>query len=193
MRAYFASLSDYNNGHLHGVWVDLADLDETEIQDEINAMLRQSRYPNVTYKCIECDGDDADCDVCGGKGEYHSAEEWAIHDYEGMRDMGENPCLSDLVEYVRLKEEHGDAWDAYVESVGAHYATEDSFLDAYAGEADTELAWVEHWIEDAGILHGVDEILARYFDIEAYLRDMKLNGDVEFEEVDGTVYAFWNR
>jgi antirestriction protein len=203
MRAYFASLSDYNNGLLHGVWIELDGLDETEIQDEINAMLRQSRYPNVTYTCAECEGratrlvescvsDEREpCPHCAGKGTYESAEEWSIHDYDDMPDMGENPSLESLVEYVRMKDEHGDAWDAYLECVGANYATESDFQEKYAGEADTELAWVENWIEETGLLHGVDETLARYFDNEAYLRDMKAGGDISFERVDGTVYAFW--
>lgn len=194
MRAYFASLSDYNAGHLHGVWVDLDGLDETEIQDEINTMLRTSRHPNVTYKCSECDGDDdgAECDMCHGKGEYQSAEEWAVHDYDGIPSgMGEQPSLTDLVEYVQMKEEHGEAWDAYLECVGGNNASEDDFQEKYAGEADTELAWVEQWLEDSGLLHGISDNLTRYFDYEAYLRDMKHGGTVSFERVDGTIYAFW--
>jgi antirestriction protein len=192
MRAYFASLSDYNAGHLHGVWVDLEGLDETEIQDEINAMLRRSRHPNVTYTCSECDGDNTPCDLCGGKGKYESAEEWSIHNYDDMPNMGENPALSDLVEYVQMKGEHGEAWDAYLDCVGASYATESDFHEKYAGEASSEHAWVEQWIDDSGLLHGLDENLSRYFDYAAYLRDMKLGGDVSFEHIDGTVYAFWS-
>jgi len=195
MRVYFASLSDYNNGRLHGVWVDLEGLDETEIQDEINAMLRTSRYPNVVHKCSECNGGGTSCGVCGvcgGKGEYHGAEEWAIHEYENMQDMGENPSLSDLVEYARLKDEHGDAWDAYVECVGKQYATEDDFQEKYAGEADSERDWVEQWIDDSGMLEGVSDSLTRYFDYDAYLRDMRMGGELSFERINGTVYAFWN-
>nr|WP_255349642.1 glycoside hydrolase family protein [Luteibacter sp. 9135] len=36
------------------------------------------------------------------------------------------------------------------------------------------------------------ENLRSYFDAEAYLRDMKLGGDVSLVEFDGTVYAFWS-
>jgi hypothetical protein len=38
----------------------------------------------------------------------------------------------------------------------------------------------------------VPEKLRSYFDAEEYLRDMKLGGDVSFECIDGTHYAFWN-
>lgn len=205
-RIYVRSLSDYNNGHLHGDWIDLEGLDEIEVQDAINVILRGSRYPNVTYTCHTCDGDSAvraavelarkgthtpHCD-CNGTGVIPSAEEWAIHDYEDMTDMGENPSIAELVETARLLEEHGDAWRAYVEHVGSHYATESGFEDAQAGSADSELAWVENFLEETGVLGEMPENLRNYFDTEAYLRDMKLGGDVGFEEVDGTVYAFWN-
>lgn len=43
-----------------------------------------------------------------------------------------------------------------------------------------------------GTLGAIPENLRSYFDTESYLRDMKLGGDVCFEEIDGTVYAFWN-
>lgn len=202
-RIYVRSLSDYNNGHLHGDWIDLEGLDEIEVQDAINAILRTSRYPNVRYTCAECNGigtrlvascvssEREPCPHCDG-GTYASAEEWAIHDYEDMTDMGENPSIAELVETARLLEEHGDAWRAYVEHVGSHYATESGFEDAQAGEARSELEWVERYLEDSGTLSGIPENLRNYFDAEAFLRDMKRGGDVAFEELDGTVYAFWN-
>ncbi len=56
-RIYVASLSDYNNGHLHGCWIRAAQ-DPDLIYDEIHQMLATSPSPQ--------------------------AEEWAIHDYEGF-------------------------------------------------------------------------------------------------------------
>lgn len=52
---YVASLADYNNGVLHGKWIDAA-REPWEIQADINDILDSSREPG--------------------------AEEWAIHDYE---------------------------------------------------------------------------------------------------------------
>jgi len=54
---YVADLSAYNNGILHGIWINALD-EVDEIQDQINAMLEKSPE------------------------EY--AEEYAIHDYEGF-------------------------------------------------------------------------------------------------------------
>lgn len=54
-KIYVASLSDYNTGRLHGIWID-ADQDIEAIHFEVQAMLGASREPGV--------------------------EEWAIHDFE---------------------------------------------------------------------------------------------------------------
>ena len=56
-RIYAACLAAYNNGHLHGRWID-ATQDPEAIQAEISEMLGKSPIPLT--------------------------EEWAIHDYEGF-------------------------------------------------------------------------------------------------------------
>ncbi len=56
-RIYVASLAAYNNGELHGAWID-ATLSEVDVMHQIHRMLRRSPI--------------------------HPAEEWAIHDYEGF-------------------------------------------------------------------------------------------------------------
>jgi antirestriction protein len=206
-RIYVASLADYNNGLLHGEWIDLDGKDADDVQGEIAAMLRASKCPNVTVECPRCDGDGEviehypephiimrgfGCPDCAGSGEVPSAEEWSIHDYDDCPDMGENPSIDDLLEQVRQLDEHGDAWTAYVECVGSQYATESGFEDARAGEGNSELDWLYGFIDDTGLLSEMPENLRSYFDHEAYLRDMKGGGDVCFEHVNGTVYAFWN-
>lgn len=62
---YVASLTDYNNGILHGRWID-ALLSPAEIHRQIHEMLAGS--PTTTRT-----------------GE--PAEEWAIHDHEGFGDV----------------------------------------------------------------------------------------------------------
>ena len=59
-RIYVACLAAYNNGYLHGAWID-ADQDVDEIRDEIAAMLARSPIEH--------------------------AEEYAIHDYEGFEGV----------------------------------------------------------------------------------------------------------
>ena len=52
---YVACLAAYNNGKLHGVWIDATD-DSDDIQEKVNETLESSPE--------------------------EGAEEWAIHDYE---------------------------------------------------------------------------------------------------------------
>lgn len=59
-RVYVASLSDYNNGRIHGVWVNACQ-DPKAILDAIKDMLAKSPEPD--------------------------AEEWAVHDFEGFRSI----------------------------------------------------------------------------------------------------------
>ncbi len=200
MRLYVASLSDYNNGHLHGVWIDLdSSTDRAEIDEAIREMLRGSRFPNIKVPCEDCNGtgqcgESQTCSNCDGSGEVPSAEEWAVHDYEGIpAAFGEYPDLDDLLEFVQGVEDHGDAFRAFVEDQGVHEFIHADFQDKYAGEADSESDWIEQYLDDCGILDEVPENLRCYFDAQAYLRDMKLSGDIDFVDFDGTTYAFWNR
>ena len=43
IRIYVACLAAYNNGKLHGVWIDATD-DIDDIQDQINDMLGSGQY-----------------------------------------------------------------------------------------------------------------------------------------------------
>ena len=107
-RLYVACLASYNNGVLHGRWVDVGQ-DAEAIQTEIAVILRESQFPNVKVDCPECDG--AGCDECGDTGKVASAEEWAIHDYEGFGEihLSENPDLDKVAELAAAIEEIGRA------------------------------------------------------------------------------------
>jgi len=68
--------------------------------------------------------------------------------------------------------EHSEAWAAFVDNIGEEYATLDNFEEAYAGEWDSEDEYVEQLVDDLGILDGKDPTIARYFDYEAFTRDL---------------------
>lgn len=135
-RIYVACLASYNNGVLHGRWIDASDDVET-MQAEVSAMLRESRFPNVTVPDYEAaaraagwdmvahsgmfagpvgsdvrlaDYDDWE-ELCTAQGieplQVPSAEEWAIHDSEYLPDsFGEYPGLEKIAAYVALLDEH---------------------------------------------------------------------------------------
>lgn len=169
MKMYAACLASYNNGTLHGEWFDLEDFDD---KDELLAAIgAQVLLTSPTP----------------------GAEEWAAHDWdgEGLSQFGEYPDLDAVLEHVRLMAEHGDAWVAYVETVGSHWATEEDFHEAYRGEFDSPEDWARDFLESTGGLESIPESLRGYFDFEAYARDAAC-GDMTFTHYAGTVYAFSN-
>ncbi|MFD8088998.1 antirestriction protein ArdA [Streptomyces malaysiensis] len=97
---YVASLTDYNDGELHGTWVD-ADQDADSIMEDVQAMLATSptarRYGTV-------------------------AEEWAIHDYEdfGGVEVSEWATFEWVAELAELLKSRPAALVAYF--LGEGYA-----------------------------------------------------------------------
>ena len=106
-KIYVASLSDYNNGTLHGAWIELDGKDASEVSEEITAMLETS--PSAK--------------AYGTK-----AEEYAIHDHEGFGSVavGEYDPIDKLVEKAEFIVEHGEdvaAVAVHVHAIGMHPVT----------------------------------------------------------------------
>jgi len=163
-RVYVACLASYNAGELHGEWIDATDADE--MHEAIAEMLKESPTP--------------------------SAEEWAIHDYEGFGPIkiGEYEAIEDVAELAALIEEHGEAYAAYADNVGVDHATEAGFQEAYSGEWDSEKAYAENLFDEL-YAYDVPEHLRRYIDYEAFARDLFM-GDCYSIESDSGVYVFQN-
>lgn len=198
-RIYVASLSDYNAGHLHGCWIDdLNRKDAANVQDEVNAMLRESKYPNVEVPCPEIGSTFPPCPVCKGTGKVPSAEEWAIHDHEGFGriDVGESDSFERLVQLAELLDEHGGAFEAWYEMMdGSSYLVDEmgeKFLEAYAGTFDSTTAWAEDYIANTGFLDGASDLLKRYFDYDQFAHDAAVGGDIYTEHTNKGVVVFWN-
>lgn len=148
---YVASLADYNAGSSHGTWISLNDCsDVEELQETIGTLLKYSPE---------------------GKRTGTPAEEWAIHDYEGLPNMGENTGLDDIWFTYKAIEEHGEAWIEYAEHVGVRYATLDGFEEAYQGEYRSEKDFAEELFDEV-YLHEVPEHVRFYIDYERFARDL---------------------
>lgn len=153
MKIYIASLSDYNNGILHGRWIDLDGLDGSDVHAEIDEMLAESPTAKETG---------------------FPAEEWAIHDSEGF-DCSEHEDLYELCEFVRLVGEHGEAFAIYCDNVGDR-TDEDGFQDRYCGCFKDKEAYAYHIIEECYELESTMGNLACYFDYEKFARDLFIDG-----------------
>lgn len=161
-KIYVACLAAYNNGFLHGQWIEVNQ--ETEvIHEEIQDMLKRS--PSA------------------------GAEEWAIHDYEGFCGirLSEYEYIAKVVEIAKLINEHGEAWAVYAEYVGTDYATTESFEEAYQGEWDSEEDFAENLAEET---MEIPEHLKYYIDYEKFARDLFINDYFSEKGENYRVYVF---
>lgn len=164
-KIYVADLSAYNNGILHGVWID-ATSDMDDIQRQVHQMLKRS--PVV------------------------GAEEYAIHDYEGFSScsLGEYEGLARVHEVACFLGEHGDVAGGVLSHFGgdlddARKALEESYNGCYRSLAD----YAEELTDSAG---DTPKHLESYIDYERMGHDLEMSGDVftietGFEEL----HIFW--
>lgn len=152
-RIYVACLAAYNNGILHGRWID-ATSNVHDLQDQVNAMLASSPEPN--------------------------AEEYAIHDTEYL-DIGEYAGLQTVADLMALYEtfesEFGpdgeEILEAFIHCFGeGDHVTIEHARDAYCGHYDSKREYAEQLVDDCGYLQGVPDTVATYFDYEAFARDL---------------------
>ncbi len=106
------------------------------------------------------------------------ADEWAVHDYDSLPNLGEYPSIDQIATIAQGIEEHGEAFAAYVEWLGPDGASIEDFNDKYLGELDTRAELAEDWLDNIAGLAEVPEHLQAYFDFDAYGRDMLLDGCV---------------
>lgn len=166
---YVASLSDYNNGVLHGTWMDAA-REPQAIRADISAMLQRSRDPG--------------------------AEEFAIHDYEqfGRWRVHEYDSIELVARIANGIAEHGDAFSAWADLNESEPERFNDFTEAYLGHYDSLQDYVDQMANDIGYideLAKLPEHLQSYvrFDTTALARDMQLSGEVA--TVDDPLGGVW--
>lgn len=172
LRIYVASLADYNAGRLHGVWVDATQGAE-QIEAEIASMLERSREP--------------------------SAEEWAIHDYEGFGDvrLSESESIDRISQLAEGIADEGMAFATWISACSPSEETTDRFEEAFLGHFPSREAYAEHSVDDFGYQDLIDQAIPEYlapyvrFDADSYARDIELGGDVTIADAsDGSIYVF---
>lgn len=182
MKLYFACIASYNSGRLHGAWVD-ASSDVDEMKEAIDAMLRASPCPNVMVEDPET-GEDVP-----------SAEEWAVHDYDGFPNMGEYPSLEDVAAFVELTEDydHIDADDLakIIEDFSTIDEASEALRDDYCGIFDSFRDYADEAAEEMLSARDIkdDNPLARYFDYESFARDLAM--DMRTVDVPSGVAVFY--
>jgi antirestriction protein len=164
IKIYVADLAAYNNGHLHGVWID-ATLDVEEMQSQVSAMLAASPV--------------------------EGAEEYAIHDHEGFGgySLGEYAGLESAHDVALFIEEHPEFGAALLEHFGNLDDTK-SAVENYCGTHRSLADYAQELTEETT---EIPKSLRNYIDYDSMARDMQLGGDVfTIETGYQEVHVFWN-
>lgn len=166
-KIYVACLSAYNNGFLHGCWIDVS-----EGIEHVTECIKEILFSSPVAE--EC-------------------EEWAIHDYQGFGNynISESHNLEDVCSVAEFICECNDFPPKVISSLIEDYGIEgakEKMENEYIGEFDSESDFAYHYVEETGLISEIPQSIAMYFDYEAYGKDLSINGDVF--EIDG--YYFWN-
>lgn len=154
-KIYVACLAAYNNGHLHGAWID-ANQDEDSLFAAVQEMLKTSPIPN--------------------------AEEWAIHDYEDFGEMhiNEYTDLATISTIAAFVVEHGELGAEVLAYFGDDLDDAQTLLEqCYLGEYDNEADFVEQFLKDTGT--EIPKSLVYYIDYEKMAYDWFINDFISFE------------
>lgn len=207
-RIYVACLASYNAGILYGRWID-ATTDIAAMNEAIQEMLAGSPQPNVMRQRYRDEGELRFVDVSTPsdripeewekEGEpFASAEEWAIHDYEGLGpNLGEYAGLQEVARRVEIVEAADDAGlPAAVlleamEDEPADSDPADFVSDRYRGTADSWADFALELTEETNDMSAVPEWLQNHIDWESIGRDFRLSGDFFAIEHAGDTYFFW--
>jgi len=167
IRIYVADLAAYNNGYLHGVWIDITqELDD--IWEHINKMLKATPIDEVS-------------------------EEYAIHDYEGFNgySLGEYEGIETAQKIACFIEEHEEIGGELLNHFNgdiedATKAIEDNYCGCHKSVADYAQELTEETSE-------IPKHLEFYIDYEKMGNVMEMNGEIYTIDISyDEVHIFWN-
>ena len=167
-RIYVACLAAYNNGYLHGAWID-ADQDADDIRDEISAMLAHSPI--------------------------RDAEEYAIHDYEsfGGVTIHEYAGIDKVARMAAFIAEHGALGAGLLTHCDDDMDQAEAALrDCYHGQFTSLADFMEEVTTESGVT--IPEALRYYIGWEAMARDAEMCGEFfTVETAHDEVHVFSSR
>ncbi len=154
MKACVTNLAKYTEGQLVGKWVDFP-MDEEQFTKVLESI---------------------------GVKENSAYEEYFITDYEtsyidAYEALGEYPSIDDLNEFAELEED--EEFNALMEVVSYQEAKEIYENESYTYYAGMTLSDVAYWIVDE--CYDLPEIAKRYFNYDAFTRDLGFNGYSEMK------------
>lgn len=162
-RIYVACLAAYNNGHLHGRWIN-ADQEPEEIHAAIAEMLKASPMPE--------------------------AEEWSIHDYEGFEglQLSEYTGIEQVAALAAFIAEHGELGAKLYAHFGEIDAAREALEDHYAGEFRSVAEFAENVTTET---QTIPDSISYYIDWERMARDLEISDILTIETGFECVHVFW--
>lgn len=165
IRIYVADLAAYNNGKLHGVWIDACD-ELDDIQEQINTMLKNSPED--------------------------FAEEYAIHDYEGFSGyrLGQYEGIEPIHEIACFIDENlelgAELLNHFSDIDEAKKSIEENYCGCYRALADYAQQLSEETTE-------IPSHLEIYIDYERMGHDMEISGDIfTIATSHKEIHVFWS-
>lgn len=155
---YVGTYAKYNNGSIFGAWLDLTNYPDAE----------------AFYKaCAELHADEHD-------------PEFMFQDFENFPESlySENGNIDALYEYIDfLKSTH---LSIEVVEAGIELGIPlDKIEEAYYGQFDSDADLAYEYVENTGLLQGVPETIANYFDYEAF------GLDLASDFIESNTFYFW--
>lgn len=162
IRIYVACLASYNNGILHGAWIN-ADQDPDTIREEITEMLKASPVQD--------------------------AEEFAIHDYEGFEwaSISEYQSVESVAEIAAFITAHGSLGGQLIDYFGDLDAAKESIEEHYAGAYRSAAEFAEAITEETT---EIPASLQYYIDYDRMAHDLEINDIMTFETGFEQVHIF---
>lgn len=157
-KAWVGCLGCYNSGLLNGKWVEGESAGDVSLAVETIERESYTGSGDKVTICVKCGSD-----------------EFWVFDHENFAGLISGECspmeAQEKAELLAsVDDNEREAWEAWLSN--GMPADIDQMREAYIGEydSDTDFAW--EIVESCGLLSDVDETLSRYFDIEAYARDL---------------------
>lgn len=161
-KIYVACLAAYNEGKLHGAWINANQAVDC-IDEEIRQMLAESPVPN--------------------------AEEWAIHDvddFHGCR-IEEYADIASVAEMATFMGEHGKLGAVLLKYLNFEIEDAKTWMDDhYCGLHDSEEDFARETMEE---VYSIPDYLQNYIDYKLVAQDWFLSDYVSLE-IDHQVAVF---
>ena len=163
-KIYVACLASYNNGILHGRWIDAFQSTDA-----------------IFYKIMEILSEST----------IEDDQEWVIQNYEGFGEikLSEYEDLETIVKYAKIIIEHGELGQALINNCGLEKAQ--VMKDYYLGSYESEVDFAQYLFENYRTINFPESWLC-YFDYVAFAHDLFRN-DYFAVEVGDQTHVFYNR